>query len=424
MPRAKPSARRKRPARRRRPSASKSRALETALAEFAHDIRTPLSGILALSELLSASELTERERGWARAIKSTGEHLNLLTSLIVDAVRASTKGLVLRRERVRPRQLAEALGASLAARAESKGLKAEIAIAEDLPPVVMSDLLRLRAALENVIDNAVKFTERGSVRFAVASEKAARGRARLVFTITDTGLGLTAADIKRLFRPFAQASAAVAQRFGGAGLGLSSVKRIAKAMGGDLAITSKPRGGSAFRLAVLVDLPGPADGAAAGAATGALGVPTRPLAILCAEDNPHGRVVLNTILTELGHHVDFVGIRRCRGRGVSARPLRPHPDGRDAAGDRWLRGDAPDQGARCSGREHPDRRHLRPRTGRRRRGGPRRRHECVSAQAAKPEHARSAAAHAHVAELIRRRALKQDRFRLKRSYSASFWLVA
>ncbi len=307
MPRAKPSARRKRPARRRRPSASESRALETALAEFAHDIRTPLSGILALSELLSASELTERERGWARAIKSTGEHLNLLTSLIVDAVRASTKGLVLRRERVRPRQLAEALGASLAARAESKGLKAEIAIAEDLPPVVMSDLLRLRAALENVIDNAVKFTERGSVRFAVASEKAARGRARLVFTITDTGLGLTAADIKRLFRPFAQASAAVAQRFGGAGLGLSSVKRIAKAMGGDLAITSKPRGGSAFRLAVLVDLPGPADGAAAGAATGALGVPTRPLAILCAEDNPYGRVVLNTILTELGHHVDFVG---------------------------------------------------------------------------------------------------------------------
>ena len=285
----------------------RGRSLETALAELAHDVRTPLTGILALSELLAVSELPERERGWAKTIKSIAEHLTLLTSLIVDAVRSDAKGLVLRRELMRPRQLAEALGASLAARAEAKGLTAELALADDLPAAAMGDPARLRAALENIIDNAVKFTERGSVRFEVRSAKAARGRARLTFTVTDSGIGLSGGDIKRLFRPFAQANDRVAQQFGGAGLGLAFVKRIAKAMGGDLAVVSKPGSGSRFRLNVLVDLPKRTDGASASGIAALQAGPQRALAILCAEDNPYGRVVLNTILTELGHHADFVG---------------------------------------------------------------------------------------------------------------------
>ena len=308
MPKKVKPARRKRTVqrapRRRRATASRGRSLETALAEFAHDVRTPLTGILALSELLSVSELPERERGWAQTIKSTAEHLTLLTSLIVDAVRKEAKGLVLRQELMRPRQLADALGASLAARAEAKGLTAELAIADDLPLAAMSDLPRLRAALENIIDNAIKFTERGRVRFGVTSKRIARNRAGLTFTVTDSGIGLTAGDIKRLFRPFAQASDRIAHQFGGAGLGLAFAKRIAKAMGGDLTVASKPGGGSRFRLTVTVDLPAPADDASASGAFQSRAAPS--LAILCAEDNPYGRVVLNTILVELGHRVDFV----------------------------------------------------------------------------------------------------------------------
>src|SRR5882757_7059353 len=113
--------------------ASPARAIEATLAELAHEIRTPLTGILALGELLTTSELGARERGWAAAIKSTAEHLAMLTSLIVDAARADAKGLVLRRELIRPRLLAEALAASLTARADAKGLQAEIAVAADLP---------------------------------------------------------------------------------------------------------------------------------------------------------------------------------------------------------------------------------------------------------------------------------------------------
>src|ERR1700709_1926366 len=89
------------------------RAIEATLAELAHDIRTPLTGILALGELLSTSEMGDRERGWALAIKSTAEHLAMLPSLVIDAVRAEAKGIVLRRDLLRPRRLAEALVASL-----------------------------------------------------------------------------------------------------------------------------------------------------------------------------------------------------------------------------------------------------------------------------------------------------------------------
>src|SRR4029077_4666968 len=187
-------------------AASRTRAIEATLADIAHEIRTPLTGILALGELLTTSELGERERGWAAAIKSTAEHLALLTSLIVDAARADAKGLVLRRELIRPRRFAEVRAASLAPRGEAKGIAAEVDLSSELPDAVIGDPLRLRAALENLIDNAVKFTGRGSVRFAATSEKAARGKVRLVFTVSDSGIGLSAAEISRLFRPFAPAT--------------------------------------------------------------------------------------------------------------------------------------------------------------------------------------------------------------------------
>jgi two-component system, sensor histidine kinase len=292
---------------RRRPAAPHPRAIEATLADLAHEIRTPLTGILALGELLATSELGERERGWATAIKSTAEHLSMLTSLIVDAAQADARGLVLRRELIRPRRLAEALAASLAARAETKGLRAETDISGGLPEAVIGDPLRLRAALENLIDNAVKFTERGSVRLDVSCEKAARGKARLVFTVSDSGIGLSAAEIKRLFRPFSQANEQIARRYGGAGLGLASVKRIAKAMGGTLAVASKPGGGSRFRLTAIVDKVADVSGATSAEGAAAPSAPMRPLNVLCVEDNPYGRVLLNTILTELGHRADFVG---------------------------------------------------------------------------------------------------------------------
>jgi CheY-like chemotaxis protein len=289
-----------------RPRAGKTplpRPIEAALAGIAHDLRTPLTGIVALAELLASSSLGPREREWANAIKSGADHLAALTTLIVDAAKAEATGLTLRKEAFSPRALAQAVGQALSARAGNKELKAETAIADDLPAMVAGDAVRLRAALENLADNAVKFTNEGTVVFTAGVKPAKRGHATLVYTVADTGIGMSESDVKNLFRPFTQASEAIYGRYGGAGLGLIFVKRIAVAMGGNLHLTTRPGRGTTFRLTVPVDV---VDVQSATEASGARGGPARPLNILCAEDNPYGRVVMNTILTELGHRADFV----------------------------------------------------------------------------------------------------------------------
>src|ERR1041385_4323944 len=220
---------RKRATRRAKPPSAA--AVEAALAGIAHDIRTPLTGILALAELLASSDLGKREREWANAVKSGAEHLAAMTTLIIDAAKADAAGLTLRHDIFSPRRLAESVGRTLVARAETKGIKAEVTVARDLPAMAAGDAMRLRAALENLADNAVKFTTLGRVGFAVSAEPVSRGRVRLVFEVADSGSGLRTQELARLFKPFAQASEAIARQYGGAGLGLVFVKRIAKAMG-------------------------------------------------------------------------------------------------------------------------------------------------------------------------------------------------
>jgi CheY-like chemotaxis protein/nitrogen-specific signal transduction histidine kinase len=296
---------------RRRPPrrGAATRTTEAALAAFAHDIRTSLTGILALGELLASSNLGERERRWAAGIKTGAEHLAALTTLAIDAAkidstRPNAGGLMLQQQAFRPRRLIEALADTLSARAETKGLTVEVSVAADLPDMLVGDPARLRAAIENLIDNAVKFTERGAVRLDARAKQAGRGKIKLICTVTDSGIGLTRAEIKRLFRPFTQANADIARRYGGAGLGLAVVKSLAKLMGGDLTVASTPGRGSTFRLSILLPV-ATADASGAKHAQ-TTKTPARRLAVLCVEDNPYGRVILNTILTELGHRADFV----------------------------------------------------------------------------------------------------------------------
>jgi two-component system, sensor histidine kinase len=234
-----------------RPSAGRVRAFELMVAGLAHDVRTPLTGILAAADLLAASNLGERERRWVAALSSSARHLEALMTLVVDAVRTSGGNRSLQAEPFDARALAQAAAASLAARAEAAGLACKVDLAEDLPTQAIGDPVRLRAALENLIDNAVKFTRQGEVAIKVGARGFAGG-VRLVFAVTDSGIGLTRGEMQRLFRPFAQASEQVARRFGGAGLGLVLVKRLAKAMGGDLTADSRPGEGSTFTFAAVV----------------------------------------------------------------------------------------------------------------------------------------------------------------------------
>jgi CheY-like chemotaxis protein len=307
------------PKRRTRAAAVRKRAapnmVETALAAFAHEVRTPLTGILAVSDLLATSDLDERERRWVDTIKAGAEHLAGLATLFVDAARSGNSGLGVRQDFFDLRAVARNAGDSLSGRAAAKGLQSSVEISEKLPAFVIGDPVRLRAALENLVDNAVKFTEGGRVALNVASLRSAKGKVGVSFAVSDSGIGLTLVEIKRLFRPFSQANVSIAQRFGGAGLGLSSVKQLARAMGGDIVVKQRRGGGTTFTLTVILTrAKGPVT-IMAGDDAETSPEETQSFRILSVEDNPFGRVVLNAILTELGHHAEFIG----RGEAAAAR---------------------------------------------------------------------------------------------------------
>jgi CheY-like chemotaxis protein/nitrogen-specific signal transduction histidine kinase len=292
--------------------------VEAALAAFAHEVRTPLTGILAISNLLATSDLDERERRWVDTIKAGAEHLASLATLFVDAARNGNSAAGMRQDFFDLRALARNAGDSLAGRAAAKGLQSSVDISEKLPAAVIGDPVRLRAALENLIDNAVKFTETGGVALTVKPMRGAKGKVGVAFAISDSGIGLTLNEIKRLFRPFSQANVTIASRFGGAGLGLSSVKQLARAMGGDIVVTPRRGGGATFTLTVTLARSKASKVAGYGAEANALSDQVQALRVLSVEDNPFGRVVLNAILTELGHQAEFIG----RGEAATERIAR------------------------------------------------------------------------------------------------------
>jgi two-component system, sensor histidine kinase len=289
--------------------------VETALAAFAHEVRTPLTGILAISDLLATSDLDERERRWVDTIKAGAEHLASLATLFVDAARGGNAA-AMRQDLFDLRALARSAGDSLAGRAAARALQSRVNISEKLPAFVVGDPVRLRAALENLIDNAVKFTEQGAVELSVEPiSRGSKGKVGVAFAVSDSGIGLTLSEIKRLFRPFSQANVGIASRFGGAGLGLSSVKQIARAMGGDIVVAQRSGGGTTLTLTVTLTSAKAPEKAGSRTDSGLPAGPGRALRILGVEDNPFGRVVLNTILTELGHQAEFIG----RGETVTER---------------------------------------------------------------------------------------------------------
>ena len=302
--------------RRKRVATAAPGVVEAALAAFAHEVRTPLTGILAISDLLATSDLDERERRWVDTIKAGAEHLASLATLFVDAAKDASGTTGVRQDLFNLRPLARNAGDSLAGRAAAKGLQWQVEISDELPALVVGDPVRLRAALENLIDNAVKFTDAGGVALKVAPVRGSRAnlaksnigksRVAVAFAISDSGIGLTLKEIKRLFRPFSQANVSIASRFGGAGLGLSSVKQLALSMGGDIKVAPRRGGGATFTLTVSLNRANTEAGSSVADETvSPAQVP--PLRVLSVEDNPFGRVVLNTILSELGHQAEFIG---------------------------------------------------------------------------------------------------------------------
>ena len=219
-----------------------SRAKSQFLANMSHEIRTPMNGILGMAELLLDTPLSERQRHHLDTLHRSGESLLDIINDILDFSRIEAGKLELAPADFDLRASVGELARAFADRASRKGLVLECHVAEAVPEAVHADAVRLRQVLNNLIGNAIKFTEQGRVEVAVAPA----GDGRLRFTVRDTGIGIDAANRDMIFDAFAQADVSHSRRYGGTGLGLAISRQLVELMGGTLGLESAPGQGSTF----------------------------------------------------------------------------------------------------------------------------------------------------------------------------------
>jgi signal transduction histidine kinase len=218
------------------------RSKTTLFATLTHELRTPLNGILGMAGLLDLGNLEANERTYVAAIRQSGEHLLDLITEILDYARLEAGRVELETAPFDPEATMQDVAELLSPKAHDKGLELAVILRGATPARVIGDEGRLRQILFNLAGNAVKFTESGGVVF----ELAVRPGGRLRFNVRDTGPGVAADKQTQIFEEFAQADAGVARRHGGAGLGLAIVKKLARAMGGEAGVVSKPGFGASF----------------------------------------------------------------------------------------------------------------------------------------------------------------------------------
>ena len=243
-----------------------NRAKDAYLATVSHDLRNPLSGIIGMTGLLADSDLTPQQREHVQLAHNSGQQLLSLVNELLDYARIEAGELALDRVQCSVRELVEDSVALLAPLATAKGVELNAIVGRDVPESLLGDPDRIRQILHNLVGNAVKFTDEGEVAVRVtAGLDPASGRVRVAIAVRDTGIGIDAATIARLFQPFAQGSEA-GRRRGGTGLGLCIAQRIARALGGDVLVESAPGAGSTFTAVLMLEpdpMPALADGISA-----------------------------------------------------------------------------------------------------------------------------------------------------------------
>jgi signal transduction histidine kinase/HPt (histidine-containing phosphotransfer) domain-containing protein/ActR/RegA family two-component response regulator len=291
-----------------------NRAKSAFLANMSHEIRTPMNAILGFTELLRRG-LTKDEaenRRHLETVYSSGKHLLNLINDILDLSKVEAGRFELEKLECDPYRVIQEVVRVLAVKASEKGIALDLRIEGEVPEQINTDPGRIRQIVTNLVGNAIKFTERGSVEVRVRARPAEDGIA-FGIDVVDTGVGMSADALERIFDPFVQADSSVTRRFGGTGLGLAISRKFARALGGDIQVESAPGQGSRFQVRLLA---GAVEGAAwvpgqqalkelgELGAQGALAWSFPAARILVVDDGPENRELVKLVLSNLGIDVD------------------------------------------------------------------------------------------------------------------------
>ena len=221
------------------------------LATMSHEIRTPMNGMMVMAEMLAGADLSTRHRRYAEIITRSGASLLTIINDILDLSKIEAGKLDLETVPFSLERMVEDVASLFWEKARSKGLELAIRIAPETPELMLGDPTRLNQVITNLVNNALKFTDKGGVTIDIAASVIA-GNANLRIAVTDTGVGIEQHRIGAIFEAFSQADQSTTRRFGGTGLGLTVCKRLVDAMGGEIIVTSEIGKGSVFTVTVTL----------------------------------------------------------------------------------------------------------------------------------------------------------------------------
>ena len=282
---------------RRRAAESASLAKSQFLATLSHEIRTPMNGIVGMAQALETEELSDNARGHVEVMQQASNLLMVLLNDVLDASKIEAGKVVLEHNTFNLLEVFDRVTHLHAAEAHSKGLRFEKSFDPSVPVLRVGDEHRLVQALHNLAGNAIKFTNSGTVRLAITASDTSKDAFSLV--VSDTGIGMTEEQTRRVFQPFTQADSSTTRCYGGSGLGLTITLGLIEAMGGSLSVSSVPGEGSTFKISLALpqvtteksDTKPPAPVVDRG---------LDGLKVLAIDDNPVNLAVLKSMLGRLG----------------------------------------------------------------------------------------------------------------------------